>query len=209
MDADTAWRLYVLGAFRLVCAGQPVHLPTRKTASLLAFLALHPGPHSREELAALLWGDVPDSDARPSLRTSLSSLRVVLGEDAILADRDAARLNPAFPLWVDAVAFETDARLLLRATGDVDMPSTIALYSGDLLPDFDHEWIVPERERLRALLLEALLSMAQELRSRSEYAQAIACAERVLQLEPSNERAHQHLMFCRMSRLLRLRNVFG
>ena len=35
-----------------------------KELSLLAFLAIEPGAHSREELAALLWGESSDADAR-------------------------------------------------------------------------------------------------------------------------------------------------
>jgi DNA-binding SARP family transcriptional activator len=41
-----------------------------------------------------------------------------------------------------------------------------------------------------------LLQLAQQMRSRSQYARAIELARRVLAVEPANERAHQHLMFC-------------
>ena len=49
-------RLYLLGRFRLERDTQPIRFPTRKIESLLAYLVLHPGPHSREKLAAILWG---------------------------------------------------------------------------------------------------------------------------------------------------------
>ena len=52
-------RIYLLVAFRLEQAGNSIHLPTRKTESLLAFLALHPGSHAREKLATLLWAILP------------------------------------------------------------------------------------------------------------------------------------------------------
>ena len=74
-------RLTLLGGFQ---ACEPpdrcVVLPTRKTQALLAYLAVPPGrAHSRESLAALLWGDVPQAQARSSvawpctLRKSLPS----------------------------------------------------------------------------------------------------------------------------------------
>ena len=45
--------------------GVPVAPPLgAKTLGLLAFLALEPGPHRREELTALLWGDSPEEKAR-------------------------------------------------------------------------------------------------------------------------------------------------
>jgi predicted ATPase/DNA-binding SARP family transcriptional activator len=200
MDTRRAWRLNLLGDFTLLPGETPVPLSTRKAASLLAFLALHPGKHSREQLATLLWGDYADSAARRSLRTALSELRAVLGDEAIIAGRQDVQLNPAFPLWADAVAFQTQAgRFLVAPDADVDA-SFVDLYRGDLLPDFDHEWILPERERLRTLLLDVLLLLAQEHRSRAAYEQAILVAGRALVLDPSNERAHQHLMFCHMAR---------
>lgn len=67
--------LYLLGTFRLERDGTPVALSTRKVASLLASLALSPKEHSREKVAALLWGDSPEHAARRALRVALTALR--------------------------------------------------------------------------------------------------------------------------------------
>jgi DNA-binding SARP family transcriptional activator len=48
---------------------------THKTASLLAYLSLHPAPQPREVLVELLWPDDEPESGRHSLRTALSSLR--------------------------------------------------------------------------------------------------------------------------------------
>jgi predicted ATPase/DNA-binding SARP family transcriptional activator len=194
-DSDSRFRLYLLGQFRLEDAGRPVRLPTRKAASLLAYLALHPQPHSREHLAALLWGDVPHAQATASLRTALSSLRTRLGAEALLSDRHTVQLNPAFPLWMDAHALLAAPRAepALAAAGEAAGEEPAA---GELLPDFYDEWIVPLRERYRRLQVEHLLGQVQALRSRSEYRQAIVVAQRILEHDGGNEAAHQHLMFC-------------
>ena len=183
----TLLRLFLLGSFRIERAAQTIHLPTRKIESLLAFLALFPEPHPREKLAALLWGDVTDEQARTSLRTALAALRKELGDDILLADRETVQLNPDNPIWVDACAFEQFATN--------DPPSAITLYQGKLLPDFYDDWIAPERERLRTLYLDTLLQLVQQARSESKYARAIELARQVLSADPANERAHQHLMF--------------
>src|SRR5439155_1551302 len=61
--------------------GEPVPPPNGGRArALLAWLALHPGMHSRAELAARFWPDVLDSSARASLRSAMWSLRRARGD---------------------------------------------------------------------------------------------------------------------------------
>ena len=53
--------------------GVPVAAPLgAKTFALLAFLVVEPGPHRREQLTALLWGDYPEDRAKASLRQALT-----------------------------------------------------------------------------------------------------------------------------------------
>lgn len=189
-------RLYLLGSFRLERSGYLLSLPTRKAEALLAYLVLYPGVHAREKVAALFWGDSSDEHSRRSLRTALSVLRKRLGDDLLLADREAVQLNPAFAIWVDALEFQQQAARLLAAN-DADIAAIdLDLYRGDLLTDFYEDWIAPQREAYRTLWIDTLLRLIQRLRTRGEYAQAITMARRVLGVDPANERAHQHLMFC-------------
>ena len=54
-------------------------LPTKKAQALLRYCALQPGQaHQREKLAALLWGDSEEANARNSLRQTLFVLRSAL-----------------------------------------------------------------------------------------------------------------------------------
>lgn len=177
--------IYLFGSFESALDSKSVRFSTRKIESLLAFLVLHPEPQPREKLAALLWGDVSDEQARVSLRYALGQLRKTLGGDFLIADRETVQLNPRFPIWVDAREFQTAGRKL-----------QVQLYRGDLLADFYDEWILPERERYRQWYLDALLELTQQYRATSDYARAIETAQRLLESDPANERAHQHLMFC-------------
>ena len=194
------FRLYVLGTFRIEGNSAALHFPTRKHEALLAFLALHPQSHSRESLAALFWGDTPDEQARMSLRTALAALRRQLGDDLLMADREMVQLNPEFPLWVDAREIEQMAnREWQMADGSSavsDLESATNHYRGDLLSDFYDEWILQERERLRAWYHDALLALTQQARAASGYARALELAQKLLASDPSNEKAHQHAMFC-------------
>ena len=97
--------VYLFGSFRLARDSQFLQLPRRKVESFFAYLVLHPEAHSREKLAALLWGDFSDPQARHSLRTALFLLRQHLGA-VVLADRDTVQLDPDYPLWVDVWNFQ-------------------------------------------------------------------------------------------------------
>lgn len=168
-----------------------IHLRVRKSESLLAYLALHPEPHSREKLAALFWGDVSDRQARDSLRNAFAVLRKHLGDDLLIATRDSAQLNQEFPLWIDAVEFKRQI--------DTTPQSALGLYRGELLADFYDDWIVPKRDEYRDLYLDALLRLTQQFRAQSEYGKAIEFAQKILKVDAANERAHQNLMFCYVS----------
>ena len=191
-----ALRITLFGQFRIERDGETVRLPTRKAALLLAYLALHPGPHGREKLAARFWPEVPDGSARASLRNALSTLRRKLGRSLLVADRQTAQLNPAFPLWVDAVAFRAEATRFLEAPRPDPEAVDVALYGGELLVDFYDEWVRAERKALRRLYHKTLLALTRQLRAQSEYEGAREFAQRLLADDRANERAHQHLIFC-------------
>ncbi len=187
-SVPSSLRVYLFGQFRIEGGSGPIHLPTRKIEALLAYLILHPKPHGREKLAGLFWGEVTDKQARHSLRNALLILRKALAAEILLTDSEIAQLNPRYPLWVDACAFEQKIRTNPR--------SAIELYQGDLLCDFYDDWIAPLRERHRQLYHDTLLALAQQARAQSQYARAIELVQQVLASEPANERAYQQNVFC-------------
>src|ERR1051325_5510586 len=95
--------LTLLGGFEArVDAGRPLHLP-RKSQALLAYLAVHPRAScGRAELAALLWAEFPDAQARASLRKALAGLRKAFGTSA------DAMLEAKGSIALAAEAFEVD-----------------------------------------------------------------------------------------------------
>lgn len=196
MTASDEWRLRLLGRFRLTRGAEQMVLPRRKVESLLAYLALHPEEQPRDRLSATLWGESADADARHSLRNGLYLLSQTLGSEAILCSRDTVQMNPRFPLWIDAAIFRRQAASFLsQPTSDVHAAG-LDIYTGDLLADFYDDWIISERDHLRALYVETILRVVQSLRSQGQYDRAIQFAQRVLAIEPAQERAHQHMMFC-------------
>ena len=67
--------LTLCGSVGVAGIGIPANAISAKSLALLAYVALEPGVHSRDELTALLWGDYPEEKAKASLRQALTHLR--------------------------------------------------------------------------------------------------------------------------------------
>ena len=191
-------RLRLFGTFEArVGSGAPLVLTTKKTRALLAYLAASPGQaHPRDKLAALLWVDRGQEQARQSLRQSLAALRERSPRPGrpLAADRDGVTLDPA-ACEVDVIAFQAS---LKEATIDA-LEKAAELHRGPLLDGlyvderpFD-DWLVAERERLRAAAIEALERLVGHYSGRHRE-RAVTLAHRLLELEPLHEATHLVLM---------------
>lgn len=74
---QSLWRIDLFGGVRATRLEETVtRFRTRKTAALLAYLALHKERHhSRDSLTELLWPEADAEQGRQNLRMALSSLR--------------------------------------------------------------------------------------------------------------------------------------
>ncbi|MCH7541026.1 MAG: hypothetical protein IH999_11635 [Proteobacteria bacterium] len=192
--------LKLLGRFEARLKGGPaIDLSMKKAKLLLSFLALPPGKaHPREKLAALLWSDRGDEQARHSLRDAISSLRKAFGDaepSPLVADRETVSLGPAV-VEVDAVKFEE----LVAAGTPEALERACALYRGELLegetvrdPPFE-EWLFYERERLYDLALQAFEKLLAYQQEAGANERAIETAQQLLKLKPAHEKTHRALM---------------
>ncbi|SDF02581.1 Predicted ATPase [Bradyrhizobium brasilense] len=192
--------LALLGSFRLqMDTGEPIPLATKKTTALLAYLALHAGEaQARPKLAALLWGDHNEAQARDSLRQALSLLRRALSRASpgpLIAHEDTIALAPT-ALEVDATRFED----LIREPRVENLGRAIVLYRGEFLegfqvsaPEFDN-WAAAERQRFRELALEGMAKLLDHHLSVGGIERGIHIATRLLAADPLQERIHRTLM---------------
>src|SRR5262249_55975558 len=101
--------LTLLGTFGLTLDGRALDIGGQKERALLAVLALSAGAaQPRDRLAALLWGDRGDAQARDSLKHALNRLRQGVAEidpAIITGDRQAVTLHPA-GIAIDVMQFE-------------------------------------------------------------------------------------------------------
>lgn len=192
--------LSLLGGFRVhTDSGRPLVLPRRKARALLAYLALRRGGAcSRETLLGLLWGDMPERDARHSLRQTLLEMRRALprnGSAILLADDDTLVLEPQ-AVRVDALTFE---RLASEGTQEA-RKQAVALYAGELLEGLAlreapfQEWLRAERGRLEQRARRVLLELLGDQRREGALEAAEQTARRLLALDPLQEEVHLSLM---------------
>ncbi len=187
----TTLKISLLGGLRLSWGEQELPaLSPLKLEALLAFLLLHrQQPIPRDELAERLWPDRPEAEARANLRRHLHLLRQALPPGAwILSERETVQWNPAADFWLDVEAFTRSAQ------ADGECEPCLELYQGDLLPELYDEWLIPERERLSALLLQALQRAVEHDAGQGKYASALRYAQRLLVYDPLHEETHRMAM---------------
>ena len=102
--------IFLLGAPRIVRDGAAVAVDTRKAIALLAYLAITGAPQRRDSLAALLWPDYGQEEARAALRRTLSSLTKALSGAGLEAGREQIAVQPGPDLWIDLWEFESKLR---------------------------------------------------------------------------------------------------
>ena len=179
-------RVRVLGELGLERDGKPLPAPRgHRLRGLLGWLALHPGPHARAELAGRLWPDVLDESARTSLRTALADLRRELGDGPLVATREEVALAP--DVWVDAREFD-----VLLAAGRLD--DALALVRGPLLAGLADEWVYAERDRHEDRVRAALARRAAAAEAAGDLAAAVARTRQLVALDRLSEASHRELV---------------
>ena len=100
--------LRLLGGFTLAGDGVAVHGLGRKSRALIAYLALNAAQsHTREKLAALLWGGTGEAQSRTNLRQALSAIRRALPSGASRFDATGDSISLKIDdLDIDALRFE-------------------------------------------------------------------------------------------------------
>lgn len=188
-------RVQLLGSFAVLVDGATSTLPARKTEGLLAVLALRPGVAlARERLAALLWPDVGESQARSSLRQAVSHLRRALGQATLVATADRLYLEPSL-VSVDVAEVER-----LCAGSTLERVPVTELYAGELLQGFAsvedsfERWLVEERARLADRVLGKMEECLAALSALGKVEPALDVGAWLLGHDPTRESVHRALM---------------
>ena len=162
-------------------ADAPAELMWRKHLALLVYLARSPRGRTRDHLVGLLWPEKDEAKARHSLNEALRVIRRVAG-DGLVAEGDVVRLeSSAVSIDVEDPRAADIRGVFLEGFGLSDAPAF-------------EDWLVGERQRLRATSLGCLVAEAEAAVAAGELTVARRLAEQALRIEPLHEPAVRVLM---------------
>ncbi|MFL5626069.1 MAG: AAA family ATPase [Ktedonobacteraceae bacterium] len=206
----TRLALFLLGPPRIEREGIAITVDTRKAIALITYLAITRQRHSRDALAALLWPEYEQTNARGALRRTLSTLNKALAGDWLEIDRETISISSQSDLWLDVDQFSSllaDCRTHGHASGELcaacikPLTEAAGLYHDHFLagfslrdsPNFD-DWQFYQADSLRRDLATTLERLAYCYSAMADFKQASGYARRWLALDRLHEPAHRLLM---------------
>ncbi len=202
-------RIVLFGGGRVEFAeSQKYEALTTTTCALLAFLVFYrQRTHPREVLLNLLWGELPPERARGCLNTALWRLRQRIepfgtpsGTYLVTSSSGDVCFNCQSDFWLDVAAFEKSVESALAVSHDqtdnqaAQLEQAISLYTGDLLENSYCDWVLPERERLRNLCLDAHEYLMHHYHTRLNFHRALDHGAQILAFNPLREDIHRQMM---------------
>ena len=192
MDTAALFRVSLLDGFsvRPPTVDVPIGPPLPHVAQrLVAYLSLSGHP-CRAAVAGRLWPDSSEEHAYGSLRSAIwRTQRVAPGLVVVSGDG----LSLAHDVRVDAVELAAWAKQALDPDAPVESSPETAT-GGELLPGWDDDWVLLERERIRQLTVHAWEASAMKLARAARYGEAVEAAYAAVRAEPLRESAHRTLM---------------
>ena len=201
----------LFGSFQLLRGQRAVdYFESNKVRALFAYLAVETEhPHQRRKLAALIWPEIPESNALASLRYALSNLRKVIGDQKahppyLFITSQTIQFNAHSDHFLDSAVFERYANLAQQNPLDsVSLSKAAELYKGRFLEGFSipdslafEEWLLLKRERYDQLAYKVFNKLASYYELIGDYENALAFAHRQIALDPWREEVHRLIMRC-------------
>ena len=191
-------RVCLLGPISIVHDGKPVIVASKKSRALLGYLVQREGTEvARGVLTGLLWGERSESQARGSLRQSLSELRGTLPKSAraLVATKEAITWMPG-SAWVDTKVLETAA-----GSKDEDtLRDAAELLGGEFMEGLSigeatfEQWLAAERERFRLLTCRIYVRLMEQEEDAGQLEEALMHGMKLVSHDPLQEHVHRALM---------------
>jgi len=184
-------RIELLQRFEVTDDGRIIHLPL-VAQRLLAFLALSDRPQARTHAAGVLWPDADEHHASANLRSTLWRLRSIT--PPLVLREPSLRLSPGISVDVrHGYAMASGALNPVVPLADLG-PDPTSWFAEDLLPDWNEDWVLIERERFRQVRLHALEALCDRFAEAGLMMQAIEAGFAAVTADPFRESGHRALI---------------
>lgn len=192
-------RVQLLGDFGVFAGACSV--PVRHGGQrVLALLSLHHNPMPRSRIAGTLWPFSAAGQSSANLRAALSRLPRPGGR-TLTASTHGNELGLAEHVEVDMWICDTQMRELRTPTAEPlqDGPAegrdaAMSLLAHDVLPLWDEDWVLVDRERHRQSRLHALERLSSSLRHAGLFEEALQAALAAVAGESLRESAHRRVI---------------
>ena len=199
----------MFGPLRVGLDGETVEaFKSNKVRGLLVYLTVEAHRvHRRDSLAALLWPDWSDQEARNNLRYALSDLRSAISDrDAqpayLTISRETLQFNTDSDHSIDVLDFSMLLSPVESGIQEIErLVQAVDLYKGEFLEGFSisdsppfQEWVLLKREQLHRKLVDALRQLSSLYEGKSELEPSLQYARRLVELEPWQEDGHRMVM---------------
>jgi len=155
---------------------------------------------TREIVSSHLWSEKCSKEAQNNFHVTLSHLRKVIGIDSIICEESLYKLNNK-KLWVDYFEFiklDKEYSLFLKQSkfhkAEEIVRKLINLYDGEFLPEMYTLPIDDEKVLLKLKIKEHLLWLIELLKERLEWKEVLLFSKKLLQINPTDERAHRYII---------------
>jgi LuxR family maltose regulon positive regulatory protein len=174
--------------------GEPLSGPVWQSALaryILFYLLVHP-PRNRDQIAATFWPDTSRDRAKAIFHTVKHQAHRALGRSVIVYEQGLYLVELEPDCWFDVTAFESllDGQDKRQAR----LEEAVALYRGDFLEDYDAEWCLPMRERLRLRFRDALLELGECQTDQGQFERAFVTLSQAVEIDDLHEPASRALM---------------
>ncbi|WZL72753.1 AAA family ATPase [Clostridiaceae bacterium 35-E11] len=179
----------VLGTPKIAIGNEEIKFSLKKAEALFYYLTVKKVCR-KNEVAALLWGDKNDQDAKRNLRITLHYLRNDLGRNKVIMSKGSSLyLNPDIEIWVDIEQFMEDDK------------DSVNFYTDEFLKNFYvkqalefENWIDEERLKYKELYTYKLYRRIEENIKKNRYKLIEKDCKTIIANDQFDERAYRLLM---------------
>lgn len=180
--------LQLLGAFQMRVGRRVAQIPLQ-AQRLLAYLAINEVASSRQHLAERLWPYTNLNRAHANMRTALWRIRQE-APASVTASKETVRLDETVVVDYRELIHNGE----VEPGGSVGPLEAVSILRHDLLPGWDEEWLLVERERSRQLRMRRLEELSHRYLEMDDVAAAMEAAYASIEIEPLRESAHLALI---------------